>query len=276
MEKQKGNLSKNTHVRTMSDMPPIPYVPHFEGELTLLNIAPVELARQLTLSESAIFSRIQPSECLDQNWSKNGGTKAPRIVALIDRFNLCSRWVTSEIVTEMDVNKRALLITHFIRSANECRLLQNFNSMMGLVSGLLGSSVSRLQRSWDKVPADLKNIFDMQFSHMFDRNFKIMRDAVKQSNPPCLPYIGIYLADLTFIEDGNVNTVANGKLINFEKRLMMARVIGELRVYQQKSYRLEPVSVIQDFVENTLSGKRITMLSDKEAHTQSLLREPRQ
>jgi hypothetical protein len=46
---------------------------------------------------------------------------------------------------------------------------------------------------------------------------KILRDAVHQANPPLVPYLGVYLSDLTFIEDGNADTVHNG-LINFDKQ----------------------------------------------------------
>ena len=34
-------------------------------------------------------------------------------------------------------------------------------------------------------------------------NYKALRSAIKTSNPPLIPYLGIYLSDLTFIEDGN-------------------------------------------------------------------------
>jgi hypothetical protein len=34
-------------------------------------------------------------------------------------------------------------------------------------------------------------------------NYKNLRAAVKSSNPPIIPYLGVYLSDCTFIEDGN-------------------------------------------------------------------------
>ncbi|PRP89615.1 hypothetical protein PROFUN_00879 [Planoprotostelium fungivorum] len=274
IQKQR-EMRKNTHVMTSQRLPE-PYVPDVPAEhLKLLDISPVEIARQMTLSEYAVFKRIQPSECLDQSWSKEGDVRAPRIVSLIDRFNRCNRWVISEIVREEDVHKRALIITHFIRTSIECKLLNNFNSMMGIVSGLLNSSVSRLKHSWNLVPSDLSRTFESTFSHMFHRNFKVIRDAVKQANPPCLPYVGIYLADLTFIEDGNVNMLHHGRLINFEKRLMIARVIGDIRIYQQKSYQLAPVYIVADFIERCLSGQTLHIMDEREAHVKSLQIEPR-
>jgi len=55
-------------------------------------------------------------------------------------------------------------------------------------------------------------------------------------SPPLLPYIGVYLTDLTFIEDGNPNL--KGGLINFQKHRMCAEVLRQIRLYQQTPYNL--------------------------------------
>eukprot|EP01117_Protostelium_nocturnum_P010367 TRINITY_DN372_c0_g2_i1.p1 TRINITY_DN372_c0_g2~~TRINITY_DN372_c0_g2_i1.p1 ORF type:complete len:524 (+),score=206.53 TRINITY_DN372_c0_g2_i1:219-1790(+) len=255
--------------------PPPPLLPSTTGKISLLDIHPQEIARQMTLIEYKLFEQIQPKECLDQSWNKDGNRRAPNIVALINRFNLTSRWITCEIVSEVDNSRRAQLITHFIAISNECRKLQNFNSMMGILSGLMGGPVSRLKNTWSNVPPEIVKMFEEEYSNLFSKNFKLMRDAVKQSNPPCLPYFGTYLADLTFIEDGNSNTIANGKLINFEKRLMISKVISELRIYQQRRFALCEVPSIRDFIEDSLQGKNVKFLTEDECHQQSLAREPR-
>ena len=57
---------------------------------------------------------------------------------------------------------------------------------------------------------------------------------MKNSTPPILPYIGLYLTDLTFIEDANKN-ILNDK-INFSKCRKLAKVIREIQTDQQKPY----------------------------------------
>jgi hypothetical protein len=44
-------------------------------------------------------------------------------------------------------------------------------------------------------------------------------------------YLGLYLQDLTFIEDGNLDVCPDNphNLINFEKRLMAAKGIGAIQ-----------------------------------------------
>jgi len=146
--------------------------------------------------------------------------------------------------------------------------------MMEIVSGLLGSSVSRLKRTWKMVPEELSGNFETEYSQLFYRNCKLLRDAVKHSVPPCLPYIGTYLADLTFIEDGNPNLIGDGKLINFEKRQMISKVISELRVYQQKKYSLITVPTIRDFLYTQLSAEKVE--AEKILYELSLRCEPRE
>ena len=47
---------------------------------------------------------------------------------------------------------------------------------------------------------------------------------------------GMYLTDLTFIEDGNPDEINH--LINFEKHRKVAEVIAEIQLYQQTAYNL--------------------------------------
>jgi hypothetical protein len=40
-----------------------------------------------------------------------------------------------------------------------------------------------------------------------DFSWRSYRTAIHEANPPCLPYIGVYLQDLIFIEEGNPGTI---------------------------------------------------------------------
>ena len=55
---------------------------------SVLDIHPLEFARQLALMEFESFAKIKPTECYNLAWSKkDSSTKAPNIGKFIHRFN---------------------------------------------------------------------------------------------------------------------------------------------------------------------------------------------
>ena len=68
-------------------MPP-PVLPKVKTDLTLADIDPLELARQITHIEHNLFRAIQAKECLNQSWNKPDlKHRSPNIIAFIHRFN---------------------------------------------------------------------------------------------------------------------------------------------------------------------------------------------
>jgi son of sevenless-like protein len=78
-----------------------------------------------------------------------------------------------------------------------------------------------------------------------------------------IPYLGVYLTDLTFIEDGNKDFI-NDSLINFDKRRKIAQVIMEIQQYQATPYCLEEVPALRDFLLN------LETFDENEAYSHSL------
>ena len=50
-------------------------------------------------------------------------------------------------------------------------------------------------------------------------------------DPPCVPYLGIYLSDLTYIDEGTANFTENG-LLNFAKM----RMVSIIKVIDDRYY----------------------------------------
>lgn len=48
-----------------------------------------------------------------------------------------------------------------------------------------------------------------------------MREALHRCDPPCIPYLGMYLTDLSFIEEGTPDFTPDG-LLNFSKMRMVS------------------------------------------------------
>lgn len=80
-----------------------------------------------------------------------------------------------------------------------------------------------------------------------ESNYTKLRTYLHKTIPPCIPYLGIYLSDLTFIEDGNPNNITEA-LINFDKRRRIASVIKEMKEYQQINYYFKDVPIIKGYL----------------------------
>jgi son of sevenless-like protein len=64
---------------------------------------------------------------------------------------------------------------------------------------------------------------------------------------------GVYLTDLTFIEDG-IPSLTPSELINFNKRAKTAEVIRDIQQYQNVPYLLQPVPELQDYILSNLQA----------------------
>ena len=65
---------------------------------------------------------------------------------------------------------------------------------------------------------------------------------------------GVYLTDLTFIEDGIPGVLKRTSLINFAKRQKTAEVICDIQQYQNVPYPLVPVPELQDYILSNMQA----------------------
>ncbi|WWD18895.1 hypothetical protein CI109_103350 [Kwoniella shandongensis] len=193
--------------------PPAPLLPRVTGrQLRLTDIAPLEIARQLTIIEFVHFQRIKPSECLNRAWAEDGGSNlAPNVRNVILTANRMAGWVALHILSSKDVRQRATAMKILIQVAAECRNLNNFSSMAGIIAGLNSAPITRLKRTRDLLSVKTQNMkADLDKTLDSSKNFANYKDLLKTINPPCVPFFGFYLSALTFIEDGNKNFIQPG------------------------------------------------------------------
>jgi len=98
-----------------------------------------------------------------------------------------------------------------------------------------------------------------------------MREELEMAGPGALPYIGTFLSDLTFMDEGNPDTVEveSQTLVNFTKYSLVVRTIKRIQSYQgQKS----DYQVREPFYTYL---REVPKLEEKELYELSLIREPR-
>jgi len=252
--------------------PPEPHVPLTQNpaNLSLDFIDPLEFARQLTLKEHELLRAIEPHELLSCGWAKKDKElRSPHLLAMIQHFNDVAAWVGSVILHHKDIFKRVETIKKILRVIEECQKLKNYFAVFELSGGLNCSAVNRLHRTWDEVARSKVNPQKVMAITQPNKNYSAYRDIVATAVPPFIPYLGLYLSDLTFIEDGNPDTLADGAYVNFEKCSMVAKVIQDLCKHQLQPYNFTRVDVIQHWM-NTWDSP-----TEKELFDLSLQVEPR-
>ncbi|KAJ3051072.1 hypothetical protein HK097_007952, partial [Rhizophlyctis rosea] len=253
---------------------PQPITPKNMHRIRFFEIDPLEVARQLTIMESREYIKVMPVEFLKKAWSDKENPTAVNVKSMIGISNQVTGWVAAAILSEKDVKKRAQLIKQFILIADRCRHLNNFNTLMSILAGLNSAPIHRLKRTWDYLSQRTQQTLETLRNTMSPtRNFAVYREQLHSVNPPCVPFLGFYLTDLTFIEDGNPDNLKGGAgLINFSKRMKTAEVIREIQQYQNVPYALMPVPELQQYLRANFAGT----MDDQSLYNKSLALEPKE
>ena len=257
-----------------------------EGKVVcgILDFDPLELARQLTIIESKLFCMIQPEELLALEWTKKAG-KGVNVKAMSTLSNDLANLVIDTILHLEDVKRRAVVIKQWIKIATKCLELNNYDSLIAILASLNTSMVARLKRTWELVSVKTKARFD-ELNQITDhsRNYAVLRQRLQDHVAPCIPFVGMYLTDLTFVDAGNGSTRQlpgeSGEdgitVINFDKHMKVAKVIGQLQSFQV-AYPLTAVPEMQEWMESQIQRMHSSdQVNPQSFHRQSLLLEPRE
>ncbi|KLU87108.1 hypothetical protein MAPG_06113 [Magnaporthiopsis poae ATCC 64411] len=259
---------------------------------TILDFDPQEFARQLTLKQMGHFCSVMPEELLGSQWMKKGGIGAPNVKAMSGLSTDLSNLVADTILHYSEVKKRATVIKHWIKIAHQCLELNNYDALMAIICSLNSSTITRLRRTWEFVSARRRELLkQMQAVVEPSQNNKVLRGRLHDHVPPCLPFLGMFLTDLTFVDIGNPATKQlNGSdggseggngltVVNFDKHTRTAKIIGELQRFQIP-YRLAEVPDMQEWLQAQIVRVRELEVPGSNVqvsyYRKSLLLEPRE
>ncbi|XP_053863409.1 rap guanine nucleotide exchange factor 1 isoform X1 [Malaclemys terrapin pileata] len=206
-----------------------------------------EIAEQLTLLDAELFYKIEIPEVL--LWAKEQNEeKSPNLTQFTEHFNNMSYWVRSIIMLQEKPQDRERLLLKFIKIMKHLRKLNNFNSYLAILSALDSAPIRRLE--WQKQTseglAEYCTLIDSSSS------FRAYRAALAEVEPPCIPYLGLILQDLTFVHLGNPDYIDSK--VNFSKRWQQFNILDSMRCFQQIHYDIrrndDIVSFFNDFSDH--------------------------
>ena len=257
---------------------PAPILPKNLRKLKFPDIDVLEFARQLTILDYRFYSKITPKECMAKMWSaKEMGESPdeafPNIRAMILHSNQLTNWVGDMILKQTAIKSRVVVIKSFVAIAEKCRQFHNYSTMTSIISTFSAAAIDRLKRTWSEVPPKTMSMLEhMQRLMNATENFKNYKEVLQYTQPPCVPFFGVYLADMVQIHEGLTNELRGTNLINFYKRSRAADTTQGIQKFQMVPYRLSPVPELQEYIcQNIQRAVDLT-----ESYSRSLEVEPRE
>ncbi|XP_051154392.1 guanine nucleotide-releasing factor 2 isoform X5 [Leptopilina boulardi] len=240
-------LEKHTAKKMQTTQPILSSLSVTTKQASLLDFKSEQIAEQMTLLDADLFMKIEIPEVLiwaqDQNEERS-----PNLTRFTEHFNKMSYWARSRILEhrlENEAKDREKYVVKFIKIMKHLRKINNFNSYLALLSALDSAPIRRLE--WQKhITEGLK-----EYCALIDSSssFRAYRNALSETQPPCIPYIGLVLQDLTFVHIGNNDLLPDGS-INFSKRWQQFNLVENMKRFKKCTYHFKKNERIIAFFNN--------------------------
>uniref|UniRef100_A0A667YGI6 Ral GEF with PH domain and SH3 binding motif 2 n=1 Tax=Myripristis murdjan TaxID=586833 RepID=A0A667YGI6_9TELE len=209
-------------------------------------------------------------------WNKKEKhSSAPNAVAFTCRFNQTSFWVVREILHAQTLKIRAEVLSLYIRTAKKLCDMNNLHAVMAVVSGLQSAPIFRLTKTWALLSRKDKATFErLEYLTAKEDNYKRLRDYIRsQSMVSCIPYLGIYLSDLTYIDSAYPST---GSILENEQRSNqmnnILRIISDLQ--RSCNYDIPVLPHVQKYLNSVRYIEELQKFVEDDNYKLSLKIEP--
>ncbi|KAF8964650.1 ras guanine nucleotide exchange factor domain-containing protein [Flammula alnicola] len=280
MSDKARDLLKLIEDRARNDTLPPPLSP---GRRTLQasEIKPNDLAIALTLHEGDKYKVLVPSDYI-AHLRRHPGYNA--VEGAYTTNNKIVFWVKDSILHYDGVEQRTEVLKFFIHTAQECRKLRNFSSLVAIASALHSAPIERLKLTRSALTVQMQgrlqaldDIINPSSNHRGYR--EALNDATSsQERDCCIPWLAVHLKELHLVLQKHPTIVqVNGRpLINFQRYIKFMDRVQEVVHYKPPNLEQYRQQGQLDYLINQLQKLKMTPTSDDELMARSKFLEARE
>lgn len=240
---------------------PQPWFPASMESLEIADMQAQELARQISLHQSSLYSSIHPREYL-QYCAERGGAKgscwvgvegedvqsediAPNLHAFARWSRALGRLVASDIVKHESKPKRVATLEKWIEIANHCLQLKNFDAVFNIMEGVKHPSIERLSETFKGLNTHVQKTLEvLRQAVSKEGDYKHYREALSVAPPPTIPHFDSVLEEMWFLECSSPKVLSGG-IVNFFHYRQIARKVFTYQACLPSPYLFKPVPPLQ-------------------------------
>ena len=180
-----------------------------------------DIGNKLTQVSKSFLNKIQIRELLRGVYlKKDKKITSPNVINCINNFNKLTSFIIEDIISYDTPKLRASAYESWVQICDFCKTNKNYNDCLAIYSALNNYIITGLNKTLKEIKPKIKSIFEQisKFCSVEDNYRNIRNDMLKceKNGENFVPYLGMLLRDINFIEESSKYINENG-FINIEK-----------------------------------------------------------
>ncbi|CAI5725756.1 unnamed protein product [Peronospora effusa] len=222
-------------------------------------------SKQCTLLTHALFCKIPIQDFVSPGSKIEHSTEYTTIKQW---FQHLSAFVINAVLVQNTPEERAEAILFYLKAADCCMSLHNYDTLASILYALQSTAVQRLRKTIGCLSVDGKKMMN-EMQLLSDKGCREMNRLMRRCDNPCMPYIGLYLQG--FVGLNEMPAFSKEGLVNGNRLRRMGELAMEILHRQSVAYTLPNDEKIDELLH-----VKMPYSSEESRHARSLELEPRE
>ena len=170
--------------------------------------SPEDIGNKLAQVTESLLNKIKPRELYKGIYLKKDKEKtSPNIVKCINSFNKLTSFIIEDILSYSTPKLRARSYERWVQICDYCKSNKNYNDCIAIFSALNNYIITGLNLTMKEIKYKTKGIFEqIKIFCSVEGNYKNIRNDMnlcEQRAENFIPYLGMLLRDINFLEESN-------------------------------------------------------------------------